>query len=456
MKLNKRLKHNYDHCLNCKLPLGEEANFCGSCGQKKITGKISFGQLVLQFFEDIFNWDARLFRSLRDLFVPGKLTSEYFKGHHVPYWQPLRLFLFLAAIQMIVVNISFNQVNNKVQKANESIKRSVYEYLLLRQLDSLKTDIVKDFSNKKVATAAIDTLLVAYVHPERFKQNKLSSATLRMKKDSLRAFIIAEILKDGEKVDSLEIEDEVDDFAKGLKEGLKKGEDNITVNMESDSIKIPFARVKEGLLPKIRYDTTGKIKEQTITNVLEEDKPRKDRDVKLPSMSISKVDFINLSADEIIAKYQVDGFWNQVIAKQTIKAMKDGKSGIDFFLSRLSWMLIIMMPIFALFLELVNRPYYYIEHVIFSFHCHSFLFFIVSIMFFVNHNLIPEHWKGFQGLTTAIVIFYLLYYFYKAMRNVYQQGRLKTSIKYAFLLGSYFVTMLFAVFFTFIISFVFF
>jgi hypothetical protein len=452
MRLNKRLKHNYNHCLNCELPLEESDNFCGSCGQKRMTGRISFGQLVIQFFEDTFSWDARLFRSLRDLFFPGKMTVEYFKGHHVPYWQPLRLFLFLAAIQMLVVNISFNQVNNSVQKANESIKRSVYDYLLLRQLDTLKIDVVKDFSNKKVATAAIDSLLVAYVHPERFKQNKLSNAAIRMKKDSLRTFIIAEILKDGEKIDSLEINQEVDDFAKGLKEGLSKGEDTFMVNMQSDSMKIPFARVKEGLLPKIDYDSVTSPKNIVEIGVNEE---KRDKN-KLPSMSISKVDFINLSADKIIDKYKLDGFWNKVIAKQTIKAMKDGKSGIDFFLSRLSWMIIIMMPLFALFLELVNRPYYYIEHVIFSFHCHSFLFLIVSIMFFINHNLIPEHWDGFRGISTTVVMFYLLYYFYKAMRNVYQQGRLKTSLKYAFLLGSYFFTMLFAVIFTFIISFVFF
>jgi hypothetical protein len=452
MKLNKRLKHNYDHCLNCELPLVESDNFCGSCGQKRMTGRISFGQLVIQFFEDTINWDARLFRSLRDLFVPGKMTMEYFKGHHVPYWQPLRLFLFLAAIQMLVVNVSFNKVNEKVQKANESIKRSVYEYLLLRQLDTLKTDIVKDFSNKKVATAAIDTLLVAYVHPERFRQNKLSSAMLRMKKDSVRAAIIAEILKDGEKLDSLEIDQEVEDFATGLKEGLTKGEDKFVVNMQSDSIKIPFARVKENLLPKINFDTV-KTKRKTAGATIYEEKDDKNN---LPSMAISKVDFINLSADQIIEKYELDGFWNKVVAKQTIKAMKDGKSGIDFFLSRLSWMLIIMMPIFALFLELVNRPYYYIEHVIFSFHCHAFLFLVVSILFFVNHNLIPTDWVRFRGVSSAVVMIYLLYYFYKAMRNVYQQGRLKTGLKYAFLLGSYFFTMLFAVFFTFIISFVFF
>jgi hypothetical protein len=147
---------------------------------------------------------------------------------------------------------------------------------------------------------------------------------------------------------------------------------------------------------------------------------------------------------------------NQVIAKQTIKGMKDGKSGVDFFLSRLSWMIIIIMPIFALFLELMNRPYYYVEHVVFSFHCHAFMFFLISLVFFVNHNLLPENFKALQGTMSGILSLYLLFYFYKAMRRVYKQGRIKTLLKYSFLLFSYFFTMTLALVFTIIVSFFFF
>jgi preprotein translocase subunit SecG len=133
--------------------------------------------------------------------------------------------------------------------------------------------------------------------------------------------------------------------------------------------------------------------------------------------------------------------------------MKDGKSGVEFFLSRLSWMIIIMMPIFAMFLELMNRPYYYVEHVIFSFHCHAFMFFLISLVFFINHQLLPAKLEGLQGALNGLVALYLLYYFYKAMRRVYKQGRIKTLLKYTFLLFSYFFTMTIAVMLTIVTSF---
>ena len=473
MKLNPRLRHEENHCLNCENTLSEDDNFCSKCSQKRTTGRISFGQLVIQFFEDTINWDARLFRSIRDLFFPGKLTNEYFKGRHVPYWQPLRLFLFMAALQMVVVGGTFNKVNSSVQKANESIKQDVYNYLLLKQLDTLKQDVVKDFSNKKLVNSAIDSLLAAYVHHERFQKNKVSKAILRTKQDSIIAVISAEMLKEDGKIDSTELAANVKDFTDGFLESFTKGRKNtFSVNMQSDSIEIPFVKVKNAFKPTIERDSLGNLKRvgwnidtdgSSSDGNNASEKPKiakinaKINGKEMPSLPISKLDFINLSADEIIAKYKVEGFSNQVIAKQTIKAMKDGKSGIDFFLSRLLWMMIIMMPIFALFLELVNRPYYYVEHVIFSFHCHAFMFFLISSIAFVSHYVVPAAWSsGFSSTVSTFVAFFLLFYFYKAMLNVYKQGYLKTFVKFIFLLFSYVFTLLIALFATMIVSFAFF
>ena len=469
MKLNPRLRHEENHCLNCENQLSEEDNFCSRCSQKRTTGRISFGQLVLQFFEDTINWDARLFRSIRDLFFPGRLTNEYFKGRHVPYWQPLRLFLFMAALQMVVVSSTFNKVNSSVQKANESVKQDVYNYLLLRQLDTLKQDVVKDFSNKKLANSAIDSLLAAYVHPERFQKNKVSKEILRSKQDSITAVISAEMLKENGKIDSIELAADVKDFTDGFVESFTQGRKNkFSINMQSDSIEIPFVKVKNAFKPTIQYDSSGNLNrvgwnvDAEGTSANDNNNSKKSKTIKLngkemPSLPISKLDFINLSADEIIEKYKVEGFSNQVIAKQTIKAMKDGKSGIDFFLSRLLWMMIIMMPIFALFLELVNRPYYYVEHVIFSFHCHAFMFFLISSIAFISHYIVPSTWSSwFSNSVSTLVAFSLLFYFYKAMLNVYKQGYIKTGIKFAFLLFSYVFTLLIALFATLIVSFAFF
>ncbi len=454
MSLNKRLLHHFDHCLNCETALEEEAHFCPKCGQKRTTGRISFRQLIIQFFEDTFSWDARLFRSIRGLFSPGKLTEEYFKGRHIPFWQPLRLFLFMAALQMLVVNSTVSDINEKIQHTNDGIKKSVYEYLLLKKLDSLKTDVAMDFNNKKTAISAIDSLLKAYVHPEKFKKAKITKKILESKADSVRKTIIQTMKIAGQPIDSADVEEEVNDFKEGVMEGLNS---TSPTDMTSDFIEIPFVRIKESMTPRVEYDSIGNLKragwgmdgDKLLSNKV-------GKDDKSPSLLIHKTDFITLSANDIIQKYHVEGFANQVIAKQTIKAMKDGKSGVEFFLSRLSWMIIIMMPVFAFFLELMNRPYYYVEHVIFSFHCHAFMFLLVSLVFFINHQLLPTNFSAWQSALNGLVALYLLYYFYKAMRRVYKQGRVKTLLKYTFLLFSYFFTMTFAVILTIIASFFFF
>lgn len=458
MSLNKRLLHHFDHCLNCETSLAKENYFCPQCGQKRTTGRISFRQLILQFFEDTINWDARLFRTIRVLFVPGKLTEEFFLGRQVPYWQPLRLFLFLAALQMLVVNASLNNVNEKIKNLNENTKESAIEYVVLKKMDSLKTVASSGFSNKKNAVAAMDSLLNAYIYPERFNNRQISDNLIEAKVDSFKNAFLQEIAKENESIDSTELAEELEDFKKKLVKNAKKIDDK-SDNLTSDYIDIDFVKIdgQPDIEPMEKKSDKGgwKIgykpgKSDELVDINFNNKPTKSN-----GFRIKKADFLHLPVDSIITKYKVNGFFNQILAKQSIKAMRDGKDIIQFFISQLSWMLIIMMPFFALFLELVNRPYYYVEHVIFSFHCHSMLFLLISLVFFFNHKIIPEY-TTVHGILNSLVLFYLIFYFYKAMRRVYKQNRFITLLKYGFLMLSYFISMSFALIITFLVSFVFF
>lgn len=428
MSLNKRLLHHFDHCLNCNTNLEKEDKFCAKCGQKRTTGRISFRQLALQFFEDTINWDARLFKSIRGLFTPGKLTEEFFLGRHVPYWQPLRLFLFMATIQMLIVNTTIGSLGEEIQKGNDKIKRSVYEYIVFKKLDSLKSIVIKASPNAKCAKAGIDSLLYAFSHPESFQKAALTAAEKQQKIDSIRQYFTQQMQLAQQDIDSSDIQEHIEDFEEGLAQGLNlKDKDYDPTNLQSDSILISTVKVNNVKISTKAYP-----------------------------LKVSKLDFINLTPDEIIKKYEIEGLKKQIVAKQSIKAMKDGKSGIEFFLGRLSWMIIIMMPIFALFLELMNRPYYYVEHVIFSFHCHAFMFMLISLVFVLNHYIIPDSWETVSNTIIGLSVLYLLYYFYRAMRNVYKQSRKITLAKYTFLLFAYFGTTFVAFLFTMLLSFLFF
>ncbi len=408
-----RNKHNLDYCLNCEKSLSKEANFCTHCGQKRITGRISFWEIVKDLFDATFSLDARLLRTIIALFIPGKLTVEYFSGHHVPYWQPLRLFLFLAVVQITAIGLSISDVNEQISKSNDALKTEISSYMTIKHLDSLKPLVARQFNNKKTATAVIDTLLHAYYSPSILaKKNTIN-------KDSLRLLIVEKLAKDSIELDEGEIDDAVEKAIDAKNNGVVSA---LIKTNSMDSMALPVVN--------IGY-SDGK------------EKP----------LVLHKKDFYNLSADELIKKYKVEGFKKQLMFKQLVKTMKDGKSGMDYFMGKLSWMLILLMPFLAILLELMNRKFFYVEHLIFSFHCHSMVFLVTSMVTFASIFLKSTIFASISG---SMVFLFLMAYFYFALKSVYQQNWLKTFLKFSFLSISY--AFLICIFFvlTIVVSFIFF
>lgn len=84
-------------CLNCQAVL--TGPYCAQCGQKVESRLLPFGQLVLDFLGDTLTFDARVFRTLKPLFVkPGHLTREYVTGRRVRYVPPLRLYIVTSLV----------------------------------------------------------------------------------------------------------------------------------------------------------------------------------------------------------------------------------------------------------------------------------------------------------------------------------------------------------------------
>lgn len=112
-------------CQNCGVPLlGEH---CYACGQP-VKGLVRhFSSIVGDFFDSVFNIDARVFRTLWPLFAkPGYLTKEYFEGHRIRFVSPVRLFVFLSIVTFFVAqftldfgdtNVNFNGGNDAIASA---------------------------------------------------------------------------------------------------------------------------------------------------------------------------------------------------------------------------------------------------------------------------------------------------------------------------------------------------
>lgn len=108
------------------------------------------------------------------------------------------------------------------------------------------------------------------------------------------------------------------------------------------------------------------------------------------------------------------------------------KDYANILLHSLPQMLFVLLPLFALLLKLLyirRKEYYYVDHSIFSIHFYIFSFIIMLVLFGLGKLNSLLDWSSIRFLS-AIMVFGIFFYLYKAMRNFYRQRRAKTVFKF--------------------------
>jgi hypothetical protein len=93
-------------CENCAAPL--QGHYCHACGQSVHSPTRHFGHAVEEVFESFWHLDGRVFRTLRDLLVPGRVAHNYLAGQRVRYIAPLRLFVILSLLTFFIAKLTFH------------------------------------------------------------------------------------------------------------------------------------------------------------------------------------------------------------------------------------------------------------------------------------------------------------------------------------------------------------
>lgn len=91
-------------CRNCGVEMPKHSLYCPKCSQKNTDGRIPIFAFVKDLFENLLNIDSRLFQTALGLFIPGKLTNEFFRGKHKSFATPSRLFLATALLFFAMVS----------------------------------------------------------------------------------------------------------------------------------------------------------------------------------------------------------------------------------------------------------------------------------------------------------------------------------------------------------------
>ncbi|HHM20459.1 MAG TPA: DUF3667 domain-containing protein [Bacteroidetes bacterium] len=334
-------------CRNCGSALPEGARFCPQCAQKNTDGRLSFGELMANFFDTAFNIDNRIFQTLAALLVPGKLTGDYFSGKQIRYYHPMRLFIVSASLFLVFVTILLNDIG--IKEADFMVKKAEafrYKKEFFHQLDTVMNEVRTRYPGKQTAMA-------------------FDSLAVRM----------------------------------GGKEGLEL-EDSITMASWS------FGGAPGSIITKIPTE-----------------------------------DFARLSEKELVEKYyEGDDFLGRHLFMQSLRVMKSTRGFIFYMISNVIWMVLIMMPMSALALKLlyIRRSYLYYEHLLFSFHVHTFIFLLLAFQLFLEWWI---DWSGAGWFNLIIPVYVLL-----AMKHFYGQGWGKTILKFFIATFFYLFILLLALF----------
>lgn len=93
-------------CENCGTVL--QGGFCHVCGQHAHNPLRSFAHAAEEVFESFWHLDGRIFRTLADLFAPGRVAARYLAGQRVRYLPPLRLFIILSVLTFFVGKLTLH------------------------------------------------------------------------------------------------------------------------------------------------------------------------------------------------------------------------------------------------------------------------------------------------------------------------------------------------------------
>ncbi|GAA4277226.1 DUF3667 domain-containing protein [Aquimarina mytili] len=102
-----------------------------------------------------------------------------------------------------------------------------------------------------------------------------------------------------------------------------------------------------------------------------------------------------------------------------------GRELLEFIFNKLPFIIFFFLPFFALAIWFlyIRKSYNYMEHLVFTFHTQTMFFILIGIAILLDQIFA-------SSTTLGVVLLIFLFYLYKAMRKFYNQGRVKTIVKF--------------------------
>lgn len=386
-------------CENCATAL--IGSYCHICGQHAHSPLHHFGHALEEVFESFWHLDGRIFRTLRDLFVPGRVAAGYLAGHRVRYVAPLRLFIILSLITFFVGKLTLHiDSENAIQSDAGPAKSGIV-------VGDTRVD-ESDFRNAKTVeeVIALRTKFLDGIAAEnrQSKAGPVLSALLDFAKRKIDQKSRTRMIELGATPAQLRILDMPHDAAAAKAAG-------------KTAASVPVPR------PASSPDPAGRAAGSDL-GVLDRWFVRRVEKIQ------ENAELVQKNPDELLKR----------------------------FLGAVPGALFVLMPLFALCLKVlyIRSGRGYLEHLVVALYSHAFMLVgLLSAFLLIGLQAIrglPTPVAGLLAMTASFVLFLLVpLYLLWMQKRVYAQNWLKTLTKYAtlgviysFLLGMAIVYAVFA------------
>lgn len=170
--------------------------------------------------------------------------------------------------------------------------------------------------------------------------------------------------------------------------------------------------------PEARRDTLFQIGSLVNLGSISKDTLRK---------NIENRDFYELTPDEIIAKYNIQGWYKKMNLKQSIRMAKNIGSSISYIMNNFIWGVFFVIGICAFFLKLlyIRHDISYVEMLLLLFELHAVSFFLATIGISIQYFQKSNNFNVTINTIGAISFIYLMF----SLKNYFKQNFIKTFFK---------------------------
>lgn len=374
-------------CENCGAPLTGE--FCAQCGQHAIDYRRSIFRVVVDAADSFLNWDTKFLQTMTVLLLrPWKLTNDFNAGRRARYVHPLRLYLIASILFFLLARAINLDSQGPIELTAQDRSELVSSLAKLTGPDSPLS--LEQREKVEAARTKLSEGEGALTDQERGEL-----------KDAFRAFLKSSLRK------SLE-----------PKERGKMAAAIARIPEPPD----PPAEIKPGDPPPIPPAVSAT------------PKPRRDGPMHF-SMG-----------EEDGQKTPFEAWMERQIKEKIGEDGSRGKLFLDTLRSNIPVMMLCCIPLFAFVLKVlyIRKRRFYVEHLVYALHIHTFLYVAVVITALaamaVNRTL-PVLSGWIIGLMSCAIFAQI----FLSIRRVYGQGWFFSAFK--FVLGGfvYLMILVFAV-----------